>query len=124
MPATGADAATARPAGGDATGPGRAGGPRGGTRPGPDGSAPRHGGVARRTAPTRWPEDDPPPWPALPGAGPTGTGDAPAAATPRPGPVGADPWPALPDDGAWRRPTGTARDDARDARLDAEQRGY
>ncbi|WP_420118299.1 hypothetical protein [Micromonospora sp.] len=74
---------------------------------------------------TRWPHDDPPsagdPWPTLPDAGPTGAGAAGAHGS---GPVGADPWPALPDDGAWRGPTGTARDDARYARLDAEQRGY
>ncbi|QDY08499.1 hypothetical protein FJK98_16155 [Micromonospora sp. HM134] len=144
--AAGTDAASGGPVGWGRTEPGRAGDPvtgpgtgddphdpvgggrrGGGTHPGPDGGAPGHGTVGRRITATRWPADDPTPagdpWPALPDgpAGPTGAGDAPA--TPGSGLVGADPWPALPDDGAWRRPTGTARDDTRDARLDAEQRG-
>ncbi|MBM7085369.1 hypothetical protein [Micromonospora humidisoli] len=97
------DAALGRPAGWGRPDPGRTGDPvtggwrGGGTHPGPAGGATGRGTVTRRTTATRWPQDVPVP------AG--------------------DPWPALPDDGPWRRPTGTARDDARDARLDAEQRG-
>ncbi|WP_431915747.1 hypothetical protein [Micromonospora wenchangensis] len=145
--AAGTDAASGGPVGWGPTASGRAGDPvtgpgtgddphdpvgggrrGGGTHPVPDGCAPGHGTVGRRITATRWPDDDPipagDPWPTLPDgpAGPTGAGDAPA--TPGSGPVGADPWPALPDDGACRLPTGTARDDARHARLDAEQRGY
>ncbi|OWU97070.1 hypothetical protein B5D80_32135, partial [Micromonospora wenchangensis] len=125
---TGTGAATGDRAGGDGTGGAggqvTGGGRHGGTRPGPGGGAPARGNLARRIGTIRWPEDDPAPagdpWPTLPDTGPTGTG---AAGPHGSGPVGADPWPALPADGAWWRPTGTARDDARYARLDAEQRG-